>query len=163
MSLGGLAIAVGLVVDDAVVVVEAIARARRTNDPRAAAELGVSRLAVPVLSSTITTVVVFLPLAFLSGVVGTFFAALSLALSAAVTASLLLALLVVPLVASRFPVDHTRRDEDHLAPRYAAWLTRALAHPWRVVGGAVALLALTALGATRVASDFCPKLDEDAS
>ena len=85
MSLGGLAIAVGLVIDDAVVVVEAIHRALAAGlSPRDAAAAGTSELAGPVISSTVTTVVVFAPLGFLSGVVGAFFAALSVALAAAV-------------------------------------------------------------------------------
>ncbi len=97
MSLGGLAIAVGLVIDDAVVVVEAIHRALDAGlTPREAAAAGTSELAGPVISSTLTTVVVFAPLGFLSGVVGAFFAALSVALAAAVILSLVIALTVIP-------------------------------------------------------------------
>jgi CzcA family heavy metal efflux pump len=163
MSLGGMAIAVGLVIDDAVVVVEAIHRelaAGRT--PREAAELGVSRLAGPVLSSTITTVVVFAPLAFISGVVGTFFAALSLALAAAVVASLVLALTVVPLVAARLGSTTTEAREERLADRYAGWLARALKRPALVVGIAALVVGASLAAGRWVESDFLPELDEGA-
>jgi CzcA family heavy metal efflux pump len=162
MSLGGMAIAVGLVIDDAVVVVEAIHRELDAGrSPREAAELGVARLAGPVLSSTITTVVVFAPLAFLAGVVGTFFAALSLALAAAVIASLVLAMTVVPLLAARLGRGRPAGDE-RMAARYAGWLQRALARRAWVIGGA-ALVVAGGIGASYfLETGFIPELDEGA-
>src|SRR3954467_337676 len=98
MSMGGLAVAIGLVIDDAVVVVEGIHR--RVQEGSAAPVGGaITDLTAPVISSTLTTVVVFAPLGLLSGVVGQFFRALSLTLSAAVLASLVLALTLIPLMA----------------------------------------------------------------
>ena len=89
MSLGGLAIAIGLVIDDAIVVVENIHRHRAAGEPVAvAAEKGTQELLAAVVGSTLTTVVVFVPLGLLQGVVGQFFAALSLTLAAAVLLSL---------------------------------------------------------------------------
>jgi CzcA family heavy metal efflux pump len=165
MSLGGMAIAVGLVIDDAVVVIEAIHRELALGKtPLEAAQLGVSRLAGPVLSSTVTTVVVFAPLAFLSGVVGTFFAALSLALAAAVIASLILALTVVPLMASRLgpaPPDDGG-GEERLAPRYAGLLARTLGRPGRIVAVALAVTALGIFSSRFVESGFLPEIDEGA-
>ncbi len=163
MSLGGMAIAVGLVIDDAVVVVEAIHREISSGrPPREAAEIGVSSLAGPIFSSTITTVVVFAPLAFLSGVVGTFFAALSLSLASAVLASLLLALTIVPLIAARLSHSSAHPREEALALRYRGWLERALRRPaWVVLAALVAIVA--GLGAGRfVESGFIPELDEGA-
>jgi multidrug efflux pump subunit AcrB len=103
MTLGALAIAIGLVIDDAVVVTENIARhIAFGGDRHAAIRDAVQELIWPVCSSTVTTVVVFLPLGLLQGVVGQFFIALSVTLAIAVLVSLGLALTVIPLLADRF-------------------------------------------------------------
>jgi multidrug efflux pump subunit AcrB len=103
MSLGGLAIAIGLVIDDAIVVVENIHRHIAGGEtPRIAAEHGTNELVGAVVGSTLTTVVVFVPLALLQGMLGQFFAALSLTLSGAVLLSLVYALLFIPLPAATF-------------------------------------------------------------
>jgi multidrug efflux pump subunit AcrB len=105
MSLGGIAVAIGLVIDDAVVVVENIERhlRRRTTESRRDAIYGsVGELMAAVIGSTITTVVVFLPLVLLEGVTGQFFSALSVALTVSVLVSLVLALTLIPLLADRF-------------------------------------------------------------
>jgi len=104
MSLGGIAVAIGLVIDDAVVVVENIERhmRRRAAESRRDAIYGsVGELMAAVIGSTITTVVVFLPLVLLEGVTGQFFSALSVALTVAVLVSLVLALTLIPLLADR--------------------------------------------------------------
>jgi multidrug efflux pump subunit AcrB len=103
MTLGALAIAIGLVIDDAVVVTENIARhVALGTDRHVAIRDAVQELIWPVSSSTITTVVVFLPLGLLQGVVGQFFIALSVTLTIAVLVSLGLALTIIPLLADRF-------------------------------------------------------------
>jgi multidrug efflux pump subunit AcrB len=105
MSLGGIAVAIGLVIDDAVVVVENIERhmRRRAAENRRDAIYGsVGELMAAVIGSTITTVVVFLPLVLLEGVTGQFFSALSVALTVAVLVSLVLALTLIPLLADNF-------------------------------------------------------------
>jgi len=105
MSLGGIAVAIGLVIDDAVVIVENIERhlRRRSVESRRDAIYGsVGELMAAVIGSTITTVVVFLPLVLLEGVTGQFFSALSIALTVAVLVSLVLALTLIPLLADRF-------------------------------------------------------------
>jgi multidrug efflux pump subunit AcrB len=105
MSLGGIAVAIGLVIDDAVVVVENIERhlRRKVTESRRDAIYGsVGELMAAVIGSTLTTVVVFLPLILLEGVVGQFFSALSIALTVAVLVSLVLALTFIPLLADRF-------------------------------------------------------------
>ena len=102
MSMGGLAIAIGLVIDDAIVVVENIHRHLAAGDtPEVAAERGTNELFGAVVGSTLTTVVVFVPLGLLQGMVGQFFAALSLTLSGAVLLSLVYALLFIPVPAAR--------------------------------------------------------------
>jgi multidrug efflux pump subunit AcrB len=103
MSMGGLAIAIGLVIDDAIVIVENIHRHLAAGEtPDAAADHGTQELVGAVIGSTLTTVVVFIPLGLLQGMVGQFFAALSLTLSAAVLLSLVYALLFIPVPAARF-------------------------------------------------------------
>ncbi len=164
MSLGGLAIAVGLVIDDAVVVVEAIDRELGAGrSPRQAAQAGTAQLAGPVVSSTLTTVVVFAPLGFLSGVVGAFFAALAVALGAAVLLSLVIALTVIPLLAAALlrPAPHVPAGQQ-LATRYAAALSRSLQRPWRALVVAGLVVAIGAFAATRVESGFIPEMDEGA-
>src|SRR4029450_11686904 len=99
MSMGGLAVSIGLVIDDAVVVVENIHR-RATEAGTSVAD-AVSQLMAPLVSSTLTTVVVFAPLGLLSGVTGQFFRALSMSLSVAVLVSLALSITVVPMLARR--------------------------------------------------------------
>ncbi|MBX6365784.1 MAG: efflux RND transporter permease subunit, partial [Gemmatimonadetes bacterium] len=119
MTLGGMAIAIGLVIDDAVVVTENIARhLALTRDRHIAIRDAVAELVWPVTTSTLTTVVVFLPLGLLTGVVGQFFAALSLTLVVAVLVSLGLALALVPLLADQF-VEATDAEP---APAAAAHL-----------------------------------------
>jgi multidrug efflux pump subunit AcrB len=97
MSMGGLAVAIGLVIDDAVVVVENIHR--RSSEGGDSVVDAVQQLMAPLVSSTLTTVVVFAPLGLLSGVIGQFFRALSMSLSAAVLMSLALSVTVVPTLA----------------------------------------------------------------
>src|SRR5262245_9376486 len=103
MTLGAMAIAIGLVIDDAVVVTENIVRHIHLNpDRQIAIREAVQELVWPVTTSTITTVVVFLPLGLLTGVEGQFFHALSITLTIAVLVSLVLALTIIPLLSERY-------------------------------------------------------------
>jgi multidrug efflux pump subunit AcrB len=121
MSLGGMAIAIGLVIDDAVVVTENIARhLALTPERRVAIREALAELVWPVTTSTLTTVVVFLPLVLLQGVVGQFFAALSITLSVAVLVSLVLAIVLVPLLADQLVHAHGAQLVDAAEPEHAA-------------------------------------------
>jgi len=166
MSLGGLAIAIGLVIDDAVVIVENIYRHIGAGEPvDVAAEKGTQELIGPVVGSTLTTVVVFLPLGTLKGAVGEFFVALSITLTAAVLLSLLYALTFVPLLAeyllarSSFHDSSTRFIEpvNRLYERAIRW---ALGR--RLIVGVVTLgmIALAFFAYTRVGTGFLPEMDE---
>jgi len=175
MTLGAMAIAIGLVIDDAVVITENIARhlalpGERLQGIRAA----VQELIWPVTTSTITTVVVFLPLGLLQGVVGQFFAALATTLTVAVLVSLGLALTIIPLLAEQFvtahqvdavasgPLVRVQRVLDALGPRYERALAAVLHHPRRV-GVAAAVLVAAGLGLWRLAgTGFLPDMDEGA-
>ena len=184
MTLGALAIAVGLVIDDAVVVTENIVRHLRLTPDRAVAVRDALReLVWPVTTSTLTTVVVFAPLRLLEGVVGQFFAALSVTLTIAVLVSLVLSLTVIPLLSERFLTDADVEDEsavagragkrrgpldwvsagiDRLAGAYERSLERIL-HRGRLVAlGAVGLAVLGVLAARAVGTGFLPEMDEGA-
>src|SRR6185436_11027981 len=103
MTLGAMAIAIGLVIDDAVVITENIVRHTHIKPERdAAIRDAVQELIWPVTTSTITTVVVFLPLGFLTGVEGQFFHALSITLTIAVLVSLIVALTIIPLLSEQY-------------------------------------------------------------
>lgn len=109
MSLGGLALGVGMLIDNAVVVLESIQRFREEGlSDRVAAVRGVQEVAGAVIASTLTTIAVFLPIAFVEGVAGELFGDLSVAVVSSLSASLLVALFLVPMTASlRLP---TGRD-----------------------------------------------------
>lgn len=165
MSVGGLAVAVGLIIDDAIVVIESIAR-RITEAPELSRAQAISdasgRIAVAMAASTATTVVVFLPLGLLTGVTGFFFRALALTLSVALLISLVLALFVAPILANAFlgSSRHVANVDDGLTARYAGVLRWALSHRAAVYGGAALILVVTVVLLARLPSDFLPKLDE---
>ena len=103
MSLGGLAVAIGLIIDDTVVVVENIARHLAAGESGDGAIDHASReISGAVIGSTFTTILVFLPLAFVRGVVGQFFQSLSLSLSVAALVSMIVSLTIIPVLAARF-------------------------------------------------------------
>ncbi|HEX4351938.1 MAG TPA: efflux RND transporter permease subunit, partial [Polyangiales bacterium] len=166
MSLGGLAVAIGLVIDDAIVMVEGIGRSIERGVPPPLAATEASRaLFGPLLGTTATTVVVFLPLAWLEGVVGKFFAALAATLSIAVALSLVIALSVVPIASAQW----LRPREASAAPpppRYAIaheratrWLSQ---RPWLALIAAALLVALGIVSALHVPTGFLPEMDEGA-
>ena len=163
MSMGGLAVAIGLVIDDAVVVVENIHR--RAAEGSDAAIEAVRQLLAPLVSSTLTTVVVFAPLTLLSGVTGQFFRALSLSLSAAVLMSLVLSLTVVPILA-RWAFRHPNtapapEPQDTAMTRfYARLLDRVIRRPLVAVLFSTALAALGIGLFGMVGTGFLPKADE---
>ena len=160
MSMGGLAVAIGLVIDDAVVVVENIHR--RAHEGSEAAVQAVSELMGPLVSSTLTTVVVFAPLSLLSGVPGQFFRALSISLSVAVMLSLALSVTVVPMLAKwafrRSAIPEER--EGRLDRGYRAWLDATLRYRFAAVAVAMLLIAATVGLFYTVGSGFLPPADE---
>jgi CzcA family heavy metal efflux pump len=163
MSLGGMAVAIGLVVDDAIVMIESIARRRdEGEEPALAASHGTADLAPAVIGTTLTTVVVFVPLAFLDGVVGDFFRALAFTVTAAVLVSLAVALVLVPLAAG-FGLSGTPRTErGRMVAAYDKVVRRAVRHPGIAAVLLAVLLALGLVVGPRVAQGFLPTMDEGA-
>jgi len=179
MTLGAMAIAIGLVIDDAVVITENIVRhLHLTSDRTAAIREAVQELIWPVTTSTITTVVVFLPLGMLEGVAGQFFAALSLTLTVSVLVSLVLALTVIPLLAEQFLTAADAEQDVHsgqggflvrvgaafdsIAERYVRALGAALHHPRLMIAAALVLVALGGGAYALVDTGFLPDMDEGA-
>jgi CzcA family heavy metal efflux pump len=165
MSLGGLAIAIGLVIDDAIVVVENISRQlQETGDSRQAVQQALKELVGPVTSSTATTVVVFLPLGLLSGVAGQFFTSLTITLAAAVIFSLLLALTLTPLLAVQmFGAGKNRpshSEESLIGSIYGKILRFVFWQPWLIGLMAIALVAGSLNLYGKLGSDFLPAMDE---
>ena len=127
MSLAGLAIAVGRVVDDSIVVLENMYRhIQRGEDRFQAAVTGTQEVGAAIIASTLTTVVVFIPLAFIQGLVGEFFTPFALAVSYALVASTLVALTAVPVLGAALlrPGDIPEAEEDHLQLGRETWLQR---------------------------------------
>jgi len=165
MTLGGLAIAVGRVVDDAIVVLENIYRHRSRGDPmREAVISGTREVASAITSSTLTTVAVFLPLGFVGGIVSQFFLPFALTVTFALLASLLCALTVVPVMASLF-IDRIKLDpgegplhRDSLVQRiYTPLLGAALRNRrsrWGVIGIAAALVLGAAMLVPHIPTQF---------
>jgi multidrug efflux pump subunit AcrB len=166
MTLGGMAAAVGLVVDDAVVMLEHIMRRLQEGAkdvPVAAAEMSRS-----LFGSTAATIIVFMPLAFVSGVTGGFFKALALTMVAALGLSLLFARFLLPLIAARWVRDKDIEAADRagrFVGRLERWngkaADRALARPAlfaAVLGIGLAVLGIFAW--LHVPSGFMPSMDE---
>ena len=188
MTLGAMAIAIGLVIDDSVVITENIVRHMRLNPNRhEAIREAVQELIWPVTTSTLTTVVVFLPLRLLKGVVGQFFAALSITLTIAVLVSLLLALTIIPLMSDQFLtatdaeaedirtetqkrkpnaasefLNRIRHQLDTLSLRYQYALERVLHHRRRVLITAAILIVAGVVAERFVGTGFLPEMDEGA-
>jgi multidrug efflux pump subunit AcrB len=163
MSLGGLAIAIGLVIDDAIVIIENIHRHRAMGaSALVAAEAGTQELLAAVVGSTLTTVVVFVPLGMLQGVVGQFFAALSLTLAGAVLLSLVYALLFIPNAAAYVLSGHREHSAGlvWLSDHYGTMLRRVLHHPRVVIAITLLVAAIGVLFYFRLETGFLPAMDE---
>ena len=164
MSLGGLAVAIGLVVDDAIVVTEGIVRRLEEGHPRdEAIELGMKDMFAAVVGTTVTTVVVFAPLALLSGVTGHFLGALAITLAIAVVLSMVLALSLLPLLANLLRARPAREaaagDRAGRVDRAIGWLVRRKLVAVLVV---VALLGVGYVARGALATGFLPQMDEGA-
>ena len=178
MTLGGLAACIGIVIDDAIVMVENImVHLSMGQSPPEAAKSAVTELTPALIGSTLTPIMVFAPLVFLGGITAVFFRALALTMVTALLASLFLAIFFTPVLARVF-IRHrsatvetdVERAEQAGEGRILRWLTAqyeralgwALHHPKHVVFATVAILAVSVGIYTRLGSGFLPDMDEGA-
>jgi len=176
MTLGAMAISIGLVIDDAVVITENIVRhLHLTPDRDVAIREAVQEIIWPVTTSTITTVVVFLPLGLLTGVEGQFFHALSITLTISVLVSLVLALSIIPLLSEQFLTAADAQPEpgrgiltrlgrwiDRTSDRYERSLGAILHHARPMTMVALVLVGAGVLAYKFVETGFLPEMDEGA-
>ena len=175
MTLGGLAAAIGLVIDDAIVVVENVVAHRDRGETRIeAARLALREIVVPLVGSTITPVVVFLPLVSVTGVTGSFFRALAITMTVALLTSLLLAVSWTPALSlvflreRRIEDGKTKADlhDEHgrFMRKILQWHERGLGwslnRPLTLLGLCGVLAAGSMLCYRALGSDLLPEMDE---
>jgi len=168
-TLGGLTLAMGRLVDDAVVVLESIHRHQRQGLSTFQAALqGTNAVALPVMASTLTTMAVLLPVLLLAGLAQKLFAPLALTVAVAMIASYFVSICVTP-VACRYFLGHAAHGPlgtrvaafiDWVADRYARALRRVLPFRLSVVAAAVVLVIASGWAASRLPSTFFPEIDE---
>lgn len=170
MTLGGMAAAVGLVIDDAVVVLEHMMRRMQEEGSTKSSHLlgAAAEMGRPLLGSTTATIIVFIPLAFISGVTGGFFKSLAITMVACLVVSLLYARFAIPLLAARWlterDAEQVEKGEKVMNPLIRAYDrsgSRALARPGLtvvLVGGILGVLGY--LSWSHVPSGFMPAMDE---
>ena len=167
MTLGGMAAAIGLVIDDAIVLIEQIVRRVATLPNESHSErvrIAVSEFGRPLIGSSLATIIIFLPLAFLSGVVGAFFKALSLTMASILAISLLISWLVIPLLSEHLLRPGLEDQEASRASRFGRgyeWLLkRLLRHPWLVLPFLLFIIGAGLFAYPQVGSGFMPAMDE---
>ncbi|MFL5305397.1 MAG: efflux RND transporter permease subunit [Polyangia bacterium] len=168
-TLGGLTLAMGRLVDDAVVVLESIHRHQRQGlSPSEAALEGARAVALPVLASTLTTMAVLLPVVLLAGLAKKLFVPLAVTVAVSLIASYFVSMCVTPL-ACRFFLGHAEpgklarrvaRFIDGVAGRYAGALRAALPYRKTILGACAVLVGLSVWMSMRLPSTFFPEIDE---
>jgi hydrophobe/amphiphile efflux-1 (HAE1) family protein len=176
MTLMALSLVIGILIDDAVVVRENIYRhMEHGEDPVTAARKGTSEIGLAVMATTFTILAVFLPVGFMTGIVGQFFKSFALTIAFAVTMSLLVAFTLDPMLSSRFvryvpPEERTRTRMGRMLERWGAFYDRidqkyyavlgwSIRQPWAVVGLAIVVFfgSLSTLGV--MGTEFVPVED----
>lgn len=168
ITLGGLALGVGMLVDNAIVVLENIFRNREDgNSPLMSAVLGSQQVTMAIIASTLTTMAVFLPLVFVRGISGVTYQQLGLIVSFALTASLLMALTWVPMLTAKLlggkkPMQLNARRPllQWLDEQYRRRLRDCLRWRWLVLGSVLACFVGSLLLARGIGVEFIPETDE---
>ncbi len=168
MTLGGLALAAGMLVDNAIVVSENIFRHYQMGKtPADAAVQGAEEVAGAITASTLTTISVFFPVVFLTGLAGQLFWEFALVVACAILASLAVALTVIPLLASR-TLHRSKKDRVqknglvNRLPVYRRVLRIAVRHPWWVLIFVLVIVGVSALGFTTLGTELFPGTEESA-
>tara|TARA_R110002050_G_scaffold12401_3_gene40692 strand:- start:1548 stop:4664 length:3117 start_codon:yes stop_codon:yes gene_type:complete len=173
MSFGGLALGVGLIVDNAIVVLENIIRIREEEgeDLKTSALVGTKQVTGAIIASTLTTTVIFLPVVFMQTVSGLLFQQLALVVVFALICSLLVALTLVPMLSSRFLSvkkndGSTKKGKfqlffNRLETRYSGWLTTVLTHRKMVFSVTILLVFGSFLLVPIIPVELAPQTDAD--
>jgi HAE1 family hydrophobic/amphiphilic exporter-1 len=170
MTLLALALAVGVVIDDAIVVLENIERHREEGEsPAEAASKGTAEIAFAATACTVSIAVVFMPVIFVKGIVGSFLGEFGVTVAASVVVSLIVALTLTPMLAARMPAPKARAHGGiyHRLERGFAWIETvygrtldwALAHRGSTLGIALGTFVLAALFARLLGTEFFPASD----
>ncbi|HEY5892302.1 MAG TPA: efflux RND transporter permease subunit [Chthoniobacterales bacterium] len=169
MTLGGMAAAVGLIIDDAIVMIEHIVRRTREesdHDLRGRVLVAASEFTRPLAGSSAVTIIIFAPLAFLSGVTGAFFKALSLTMAASLIISFIVAWLAAPILSAAFLTEKDGNIEkvgpfmQRVQDSYQRLMQRLLARPALTLLFILPLLGIGWLGLRNVSTGFMPSMDE---
>jgi HAE1 family hydrophobic/amphiphilic exporter-1 len=176
MTLMALSLVIGILIDDAVVVRENIYRhMEHGEDPMTAAQKGTSEIGLAVMATTFTILAVFLPVGFMTGLVGQFFKSFALTIAFAVAISLLVAFTLDPMLSSRFvrfiPLEERTRTKfgrflegvggyyDRLDQQYHRLLGWAIEHPWKIVATAALVFFASMSTLSIIGTEFVPVED----
>lgn len=166
MTLGALALGIGMLVDNAIVVIENIERhLAMGKDRKVAASEGAKEVSGAIIASTLTTLAVFVPVIFISGLIGQIFTQFALTISFSLFASLVVALTVVPMMASRMLRKprrnvEARRRRSKTLNTFEKSIKWSLAHRFVILAMTVVLLGASAFGLFKVGTEFLPSTDE---
>lgn len=166
LTLGGLALGIGMMVDNAIVILENIYRSQQLGMPlKKAAIQGTREVGTAIIASTLTTVIVFLPIVFVEGLAAQLFKPLALVISFSLLASLFTALIIVPLLSSLFLKVQEEKETSgklfsSILQKYTTLLVIVLAHPKKTIFAIVSILALSLTGIPFIGTEFLPAQDQ---
>jgi multidrug efflux pump subunit AcrB len=174
MTLGGIALAIGLLVDDSIVVLENIDKhLNQGKTAEQAAFDGAREVAMPVLVTTLTIIIVFFPIVFLTGISKYLFTPLAIVVSLAMIGSRLISMTLVPIMAAALFKNHPggrsspagkfsaafNRGLTHIINCYTRGMGRVLKYRWVVLGTVALLFFLSLLGSSKIGTELFPKMD----
>lgn len=172
LTLGGLALGIGMLVDNAIVVIENTFRhIEEGKNEKEASIRGASEVGMAITASTLTTIVVFLPMVFATGITGKLTRGLALAIAFSLVSSLFVALTIVPMLSSLLFKPRKKNQEGRKSVVkkkfegaknfYRKLLTAALHHRWRVLAGALGLFVISLAIIPFLGTEFMPAMDRD--
>lgn len=172
MTLGGIALAIGLLVDDSIVVLENIDKQLRTGKPAAQAAFdGAKEVAMPVLVTTLTIIIVFFPIIFLTGISKYLFTPLAVVVSLAMIGSRFISMTLVPIMATALFKNHSTAEPakgflgtfdkalHRLINRYVRVIDKVLKFRWLVIGGTAILFVAAIFGFSKLGTELFPQMD----
>ena len=171
LTLGGLALGVGMLVDDAIVVIENIFRHREEGaGPEESAKKGASEVGMAIAASTLTTIAVFFPMMFTAGITGKITRALSISISFSLLASLFVALTIVPMLTSLLLKSGYKKNGGKIKNKsqfakarnfYRRILLLSLQRRWIILGSVLGILLLSLGVIPFLGTEFIPSMDRD--